>query len=103
MLRREAAAVGPRGEYIGGTLHGAVAQLGEHLLCKQGVTGSIPVSSTSFQEKGSEPLFLTSSPGKQMNPQKKGSDPFSSRSLTIWNDPSIEVEYGFDKRRTVFF
>ena len=28
--------------------HGAVAQLGEHLLCKQGVTGSIPVSSTSF-------------------------------------------------------
>jgi hypothetical protein len=28
------------------TVHGAVAQLGEHLLCKQGVTGSIPVSST---------------------------------------------------------
>jgi hypothetical protein len=28
---------------------GAVAQLGEHLLCKQGVTGSIPVSSTSFR------------------------------------------------------
>ena len=27
---------------------GAVAQLGEHLLCKQGVTGSIPVSSTRF-------------------------------------------------------
>jgi hypothetical protein len=27
--------------------HGAVAQLGEHLLCKQGVTGSIPVSSTT--------------------------------------------------------
>jgi hypothetical protein len=27
---------------------GAVAQLGEHLLCKQGVTGSIPVSSTSL-------------------------------------------------------
>ena len=26
---------------------GAVAQLGEHLLCKQGVTGSIPVSSTT--------------------------------------------------------
>ena len=28
---------------------GAVAQLGEHLLCKQGVTGSIPVSSTRNQ------------------------------------------------------
>ena len=27
---------------------GAVAQLGEHLLCKQGVTGSIPVSSTTI-------------------------------------------------------
>ena len=27
---------------------GAVAQLGEHLLCKQGVGGSIPLSSTSF-------------------------------------------------------
>ena len=29
--------------------HGAVAQLGEHLLCKQGVTGSIPVSSTIYR------------------------------------------------------
>ena len=28
---------------------GAVAQLGEHLLCKQGVVGSIPISSTSTQ------------------------------------------------------
>jgi hypothetical protein len=27
---------------------GRVAQLGEHLLCKQGVTGSIPVTSTIF-------------------------------------------------------
>ena len=27
-------------------LDGAVAQLGEHLLCKQGVSGSIPLSST---------------------------------------------------------
>jgi hypothetical protein len=27
--------------------YGAVAQLGEHLLCKQKVTGSIPVSSTT--------------------------------------------------------
>ena len=27
---------------------GRVAQLGEHLLCKQGVTGSIPVTSTTF-------------------------------------------------------
>ena len=27
---------------------GAIAQLGEHLLCKQGVVGSIPTGSTSF-------------------------------------------------------
>ncbi len=27
---------------------GAVAQLGEHLLCKQGVSGSIPLSSTKI-------------------------------------------------------
>ncbi len=32
----------------GASLHpsGAVAQLAEHLLCKQGVVGSIPISST---------------------------------------------------------
>ena len=29
-------------------LYGRVAQLGEHLLCKQGVTGSIPVTSTNI-------------------------------------------------------
>ena len=28
------------------TLFGALAQLGEHLLCKQGVIGSIPIGST---------------------------------------------------------
>ena len=27
-------------------LHGGIAQLGEHLLCKQGVIGSIPIIST---------------------------------------------------------
>ena len=27
--------------------NGAIAQLGEHLLCKQGVVGSIPISSTN--------------------------------------------------------
>ena len=27
---------------------GGLAQLGEHLLCKQGVVGSIPSSSTNF-------------------------------------------------------
>ena len=32
-----------------GLKRGAVAQLGEHLLCKQGVVGSIPISSTSYE------------------------------------------------------
>ena len=30
------------------TCHGAIAQLGERLLCKQEVIGSIPIGSTSF-------------------------------------------------------
>lgn len=32
----------------GATKHGGVAQLGERLLCKQDVAGSIPVTSTIF-------------------------------------------------------
>ena len=28
--------------------HGRVAQLGEHLLCKQGAAGSIPATSTNL-------------------------------------------------------
>ena len=31
-------------------LHGGVAQLGEHLLCKQGVIGSIPFTSTNCKD-----------------------------------------------------
>jgi len=31
-------------------LRGALAQLGEHLLCKQGVIGSIPIGSTIFSK-----------------------------------------------------
>ena len=85
--------------------HGAVAQLGEHLLCKQGVTGSIPVSSTIYRS-----LIETDRESKRSRTpvaQNVGVAGVSLRlffcSLTIWNDPSIEVEYGFDKRRTVFY
>ena len=38
--------------------NGAVAQLGEHLLCKQGVSGSIPLSSTKLLLSGVELLRL---------------------------------------------
>ena len=31
-------------------MNGAIAQLGEHLLCKQGVVGSIPTGSTTASE-----------------------------------------------------
>ncbi len=31
--------------------NGALAQLGEHLLCKQRVIGSIPIGSTNYQDR----------------------------------------------------
>ena len=34
------------------SLIGGLAQLGEHLLCKQGVVGSIPSSSTNSLQEG---------------------------------------------------
>jgi hypothetical protein len=37
---------------------GAIAQLGEHLLCKQGVVGSIPTGSTRKQEGEEEKGLL---------------------------------------------
>jgi hypothetical protein len=40
------AALPLRLKLAGVAMVGAVAQLGEHLLCKQGVSGSIPLSST---------------------------------------------------------
>ena len=41
--------------FWGAAPYGGVAQLGEHLLCKQGVIGSIPFISTSGNE-GNERL-----------------------------------------------
>ena len=87
-------------------VHGAVAQLGEHLLCKQGVTGSIPVSSTILPLKGRDRLSRKEQTETDLVLERAPTEVslrLLFRSLTIWNDPSIEVEYGFDKRRTVFF
>ena len=39
-------------------LEGAIAQLGEHLLCKQGVRGSIPRSSTMLAKSIIKIVFL---------------------------------------------
>ncbi len=55
-----------------GTATGAVAQLGERLLCKQEVTGSIPVSSTRAEPGESNRRF------KSLRPQAGGSIPVSS-------------------------
>ena len=38
--------------------YGAIAQLGEHLLCKQGVVGSIPTSSTMLAKSIIKIVFL---------------------------------------------
>ena len=87
-------------------MHGAVAQLGEHLLCKQGVTGSIPVSSTIPTAQRKRQISLKKQTETDLRSKRapaRVSLRLLFRSLTIWNDPSIEVEYGFDKRRTVFF
>jgi hypothetical protein len=90
--------------------HGAVAQLGEHLLCKQGVTGSIPVSSTTphrslrqtQKRKGVRVLVPRFFEDRGVSRLQEGSDLFSFfGSLTIWNDPSIEVLEDLNKRRTV--
>ena len=87
-------------------MHGAVAQLGEHLLCKQGVTGSIPVSSTILPLRERDRFKPERANGDGLALERvrtRVSLRLLFRSLTIWNDPSIEVDYGFDKRRTVFF
>ena len=36
---------------------GALAQLGEHLLCKQGVIGSIPIGSTISNSRDEDNIF----------------------------------------------
>ena len=40
------------------TLYGGVAQLGEHLPCKQGVMGSIPIISTNGERERDIPKKL---------------------------------------------
>ena len=50
---------------------GGVAQLGEHLLCKQGVIGSIPFTSTNFQSSKASACALAF--GLLMNSWNKNS------------------------------
>ena len=48
-----------------GTRHGGIAQLGEHLLCKQGVIGSSPIISTTECSKSGQ------SPVKRVRPEEE--------------------------------
>ena len=50
---------------------GAVAQLGEHLLCKQGVSGSIPLSSTKVLVLRTERLIALSLKEKSLHQAKR--------------------------------
>ena len=59
---------------------GGIAQLGEHLLCKQGVVGSIPSASTTHQRQvfGFEYFALAIEPVRATEVR------VDCRSLTIW-------------------
>ena len=60
---------------VGFLVTGGVAQLGEHLLCKQRVMGSSPFTSTSRSRRVAVPTVLKSadrkSSKKDLRPQKK--------------------------------
>jgi hypothetical protein len=62
---------------------GAVAQLGEHLLCKQGVVGSIPISSTSFGYKN-KPGFRPCAAVTRHDPIGKRLSWMSGFPLAFW-------------------
>ena len=49
-LRSRCLIFGVRGSGPGALGYGGIAQLGEHLLCKQGVIGSSPIISTKWLE-----------------------------------------------------
>ena len=74
---------------------GAIAQLGERLLCKQEVTGSIPVGSTSDIDVGC-PASPGSPARKQQSTPRAMLIGVSSKhfgcSLTIWNEGSCPRE-----------
>ena len=57
---------------------GAVAQLGEHLLCKQGVVGSNPISSTRGRAHGGQRRQKTEDRRQKALACGKGADGFVS-------------------------
>ena len=66
---------------------GAVAQLGEHLLCKQGVVGSIPSSSTRIRQYGSNRTWQHLSVAVQDSGQRWRLQPVGSvESCSLFNN-----------------
>ena len=51
---------GPDEAQIGSPLNGGIAQLGERLLCKQEVVGSIPSASTTITQVQRHPMHIAS-------------------------------------------
>ena len=76
-----------------GTDVGAIAQLGERLLCKQEVTGSIPVGSTSCLDSAARSLTIRKKQG--------GSGPLSgpdSLGKRLHYEVAVLVGRGLTKR-----
>ena len=60
--------------------YGALAQLGEHLLCKQGVIGSIPIGSTSFSvQENMRGMFSRKTPKRKRGRRQDAADKHFSR------------------------
>ena len=66
-------------------LNGGVAQLGEHLPCKQGVKGSIPFISTSRQCRLPKPGALSRKPTVEAEAEERGGGERQNR----WTNQSL--------------
>ena len=78
-----------------GIRNGGIAQLGEHLLCKQGVSGSIPLISTIKRKL----VNCTLKTEQRKKKEKQGNREAKSEKLLIVEHFVIEMgnNYNFEK------
>ncbi len=79
-------------------MRGRVAQLGEHLLCKQGVAGSIPATSTNITCKFNQLLIWPLLGSRNLGPfgsNKKLLDFFNRFALLFRNRMQIDLPCDF--------